>query len=193
MRTAKFLIAGLFVVVLFIGSGQVVREAYLWLTRPAIEPDRSKGVPLLENNDIVHSLRIATAPFGASAVWLVCSGDATIRMVLNTRLPIEETFLRNGRYDNIRVQVSRSDADQPGTLATTDNLDFHNASLRRDDVGDVVVTPPLAPDALALFLRSPVAQRRDRIRISLMETGTNLRWNADVAAGTFVERCNAGR
>lgn len=193
MRAVKFLIACLFVVALLIGSGQVIREAYLWLTTLAMEADRSKNIPSLENIDVAHSLRIATAPLGTSAVWLVCSRDTKIRMVMHTRLPIEETYLRNGRYENVRVHASRSDADQPVTRTNMDELVISNATLRRDDAGDMVVTQPLAPDVVSFFLRSPAAQRRDRIWISLMETGTNLRWNAGGDAGMFAAGCKAAR
>jgi hypothetical protein len=193
LRRFKPVFAVAFVLALFIGSWKFVKTGIDWLMTPVREHDRTAEFPLFP--DPVDKLRIATTRHPSSSAWIMCSDNQPMQFVLNTRIPIETTYLEKGTYKDVRVHISRFShiRRRTGDIRNALSGVITGATLHRGDDSDVLISPLLADEVVALLSSPPLdVQEEERLRISLMETGTELPWNVgSTAVSEFAERCRS--
>ncbi|MBX4860001.1 hypothetical protein HJA86_08410 [Rhizobium bangladeshense] len=163
-----------------------------FVTTAFAEPDRGQILPLLPGIVATDSLTIARGERPASRLWITCSEGPQIRLALNTRLPIEEEFARNGTRpaERIHIIILAENIRTVQAIKRAPHMPFRKATWLRDDENDVVITPPLSAAEASLlsqaFLPAPPAV----VRIDIAETGTEMRGAADGRAiAEFVRRC----
>lgn len=190
MNGMKHILAVTFVLVLLTASWHILKVTAEWLMTPVVETDRTADMPSLPNVAFIERLRLATGSGPSSAVWLICSAGPHVRLVLNTRLPIESAYLENGAYNEVHARIARFKSLTIEDIRNSPPVKTHGATLRRNDESDVLLTAPLSDDAIALLTHQPAAGHSDIVRIDALETGTTLRWNADSEAiSKFAKQC----
>ncbi|WP_163880922.1 hypothetical protein [Rhizobium laguerreae] len=163
-----------------------------FVTTAFAESDRGQTLPPLPGIIATDSLTIAKAERPASGLWITCSEGPQIRLALNTRLPIEEEFARNGTRPEERTHIIilAENIRTVQAIKHAPHMLFRQATWRRDGENDVVLTPPLSVEKASLlsqaFLPAPPAV----VRIDIAETGTEMRGTADGRAiAEFTRRC----
>ncbi|MBB3742660.1 MULTISPECIES: hypothetical protein [Rhizobium] len=163
-----------------------------FVTTAFAELDRRQILPPLPGIVAVDSLTIARGERPASELWITCSEGPQIRLALNTRLPIEEEFARNGTRSQERTHIIilAENIRTVQAIKSAPHMLFGQTTWRRDDENDVVLTPPLSVEEAGLlsqaFLPAPPAV----VRIDIAETGTEMRGTVDGRAiAGFTRRC----
>jgi len=190
----KRLLAFAFVLTLIAINWQFSKAVFAFLTTTVAEPDRGEKLPPLPGIFATDNFQIARGGRRPSGLWLTCSEGPQIRLALNTRLPIEEEFARNGTRSGLQTQlmVLAENVRTYQTIKNAPHILVRGATWRRDDENDVLLTPPLSADEVGAlsqaFLPSPPAV----VRISAAETGTEMPGTADGRAITeFAKHCLA--
>ena len=69
-------------------------------------PNYSEKLSSLDEVAVTDALAIAKGGNRRSGLWITCSNETEVRLGLNTRLPIEKQFARNGTFSGLHMQVS---------------------------------------------------------------------------------------
>jgi len=146
------------------------------MTHAVAEPDRSKTLPPFNDLVITDSLNIARAERPSSGLWITCSEGSQIRLLLITRLPIEEEFAGNGTRSEGRAELSvLSDGIRTvQAIKRAPRLIFRQATWRRDDENDIVLMPPQSIEEVQILSRAFLPAPPAVVRVDIAETGTEM-------------------
>ncbi len=125
---------------------------------------------------MTDALAIAKGGNRRSGLWITCSNETEVRLGLNTRLPIEEQFARNGTFSGLHMQVSvlRENIRTYANIKGSPRLIFDDAIWRRNDESDLLFTPPLSADDIRTLVQSFVPAAPAIVRVDASETGTEM-------------------
>lgn len=140
------------------------------------EPDRAKMLPPLHDLVLTDSLKIAAAERPTSGLWITCSEGPQIRLLLITRLPIEEEFAGNGTRTEERAELSiLSDGIRTvQAIKRAPRLIFRQATWRRDHETDIVLMPPLSIEEVRTLSLEFLPAHPAVVRVDIAETGTEM-------------------
>ncbi|MDR9805537.1 hypothetical protein [Rhizobium hidalgonense] len=164
------------------------------MTHAVAEPDRSKALPQLNDLVITDSLNIARAERPSSGLWITCSGGSQIRLLLITRLPIEEEFAGNGTRSEGRAElrVLPDGIRTVEAIKRAPRLNFRQATWRRDDENDIVLMPPQSIEEVQILSRAFLPAPPAVVRVDIAETGTEMGGTVDgQAIMAFNKNCLA--
>lgn len=189
----KRLFASVFLLTFAAINGHFSKTVFGWVAAAA-QPDRGETFPSLPRVVATDKLQIARGGRRPSGLWIVCSEGSQIRLALNTRLPIEEEFARNGTRSESRARliVLAENIRTFQAIKNAPSILFQEATWRRDDENDVVLTSSLSAEELSILSRAFLPAPPAVVRIDVAETGTEMRGTADGGAiAEFATRCLA--
>lgn len=150
-----------------------------------------EALPPLPGVVITDKIQIARGGRRPSGLWITCSEGAKIRLALNTRLPVE-VHARNGTHASIRasLSISAKNSRTPQAIRESTVLAFSEATWRRDDENDVVITPPLSKQEADILSAAFLPTTPARVRWDFFETGTEMPGVVDGnLISAFLEHC----
>lgn len=190
--TMKRLFAFVFLLTFAAINGHFSKTVFGLITAAAAQLDRGETFPSLPGVAATDKLQIARGGQRPSGLWIVCSEGPQIRLALNTRLPIEEEFARNGTRSESRARliVLAENIRTFQAIKNAPSILFQEAMWRRDDENDVVLTSSLSAEEISILSRAFSPAPPAVVRIDVAETGTEMRGTADGGAiAEFATHC----
>ncbi|MEM5495394.1 hypothetical protein [Hoeflea sp. AS16] len=110
-------------------------------------------------------------------LYLLCSANGNLHIVLSTRLPSPRWSVRKGRDDHVSLFVDGIEHELPLVVDLVDrgrDLVWYEQLFADEDIGetDTIVTPPLDPNDVAKVGRwfDPTASQKISV-VGIQETG----------------------
>jgi len=163
-----------------------------WVAFKKWYPDYAETLSPFDGVLLADTLAIAKGGNRRSGLWITCSNDQHVRLGLNTRLPIEKQFARNGTFSGLHMQISflRENIRTYANIKGSPRLIFEEAKWQRSDESDLLFTPPLSTNDIRTLVQSFVPAAPAIVRVDASETGTEMAGIVDGRAiSGFATKC----